>query len=77
MSLLIHVPSYHGRESLILGCDDDALKWLCGGFAALALEDVAQAGFAIGDGRPIKSDHGVEIRFLPAQAAQSNHIVQR
>lgn len=77
MSFLVHSASYHGRESLILACDNATLEWLCDRFGMLGQGDPARRhGFVIGDGKRVRSKNGVEIRFKPAEGSQRSHIAR-
>jgi hypothetical protein len=71
MSLLVHTLSYQGREALILTCDNGTLDWLSNNLATLSRRE-----FVMGNGKPVRSEQGVEIRFKPIEDPAQSHVVQ-
>lgn len=64
MTLLVHVPSYNGREALILECDSRALEWIQESFEKMVRDTPERsAGFTIGHEGPIQSDQSMRIRI--------------
>ena len=77
MSLLVHTASYQGREALILACDDAILDWLGNSLALLSRPGRAsRPEFVMGNGRQVRSEQGVEIRFEPIEDPAPSCVVQ-
>jgi hypothetical protein len=77
MSLLVHSASYQGREALILACDDGILDWLGNNLATLSRPGRAsRKAFVMGNGKQVRSEQGVEIRFKPIEDPATSHVVQ-
>ena len=78
MSLLVHTASFKGREALVLACDNGVLDWLSDRFTVLSAPGPSsRRGFVIGNGKPIRSEQGVEIRFKAIEDPAPTLIVQQ
>jgi hypothetical protein len=76
--ILVHIPSYHGREAFILDCDAKVLAWLSDNFDKIAGSRPGQhAGFVL-DEAAVSSPQRVRIRMtLAGDHGQSRILRER
>jgi hypothetical protein len=77
MAHLVHAPSYHGQDALLLVCDETLLEWLHRRFDMLERSDPAsQPAFSIGQGENVESENGVQIRFVLSREPATSRITR-
>ena len=77
MTLLVHVPSYNGREALILDCDPRTLEWLSESFKKMVRDTSGQsAAFIIGDEVPMQSEQNIRICIEKSANSGGSKIVR-